>query len=140
MEKVFITGADGFLAQHLTKLLVNKGYHVVGMINPEQSNNPLKNKIEYFRGDLKNINTFKDKVPKRGIVIHCYSLSPGAHASKKVYFKENILSTKNVLQACKERKIKRLIYISSCSINSPKIGKMITEKDAPSPDNMFSLK
>lgn len=32
MTKVFITGASGFIAQHIVKLLVSKGYEVIGTV------------------------------------------------------------------------------------------------------------
>ena len=42
MTKVFITGASGFIAQHIIKLLLSKGYEVVGTVRSTTKGEQLK--------------------------------------------------------------------------------------------------
>ncbi|KAK6200102.1 cinnamyl-alcohol dehydrogenase flavonol reductase [Scheffersomyces amazonensis] len=42
VDKVFITGASGFIAQHIVKLLVSKGYFVIGTVRSKDKGEKLK--------------------------------------------------------------------------------------------------
>lgn len=44
MEKILISGANGFLGSHLTDLCINKGKEVYGIDLPDR---PLQNLIQY---------------------------------------------------------------------------------------------
>jgi nucleoside-diphosphate-sugar epimerase len=140
MKKAFVTGAAGFLASHLIKLLVEKKYDVTGFVKKGDSINRISHlPIKIVTGDLKNPSTLNKKIPKDSIVFHCYSLSPGAHASKKKYLLENVISTKNLLDECKKSNINKLVYISSCSIIGPYVTRNIVEETKPAPDNDYGI-
>lgn len=45
MGKVLVTGASGFIAQHLVKLLISKGYEVIGTVRSTAKGNKLKENL-----------------------------------------------------------------------------------------------
>ncbi len=49
MEKILISGANGFLGSHLTDLCINKGKEVYGIDLPDR---PLQNLIQYTKGQI----------------------------------------------------------------------------------------
>src|SRR4051812_17339671 len=51
MKKILITGANGFLGQHLSLFLQEAGYHVIATSRGE-SRLPTKNNIEYFDTEI----------------------------------------------------------------------------------------
>ncbi len=138
IKKAFVTGAAGFVAQHLVDLLVKEGYEVTCLIKHKKNSKSIEHlPVKIIRGDLKKPEELNGIIPEGSFVFHCYSLSPGAHASKEIYHQENVLSTINLLNECEKSAIKKLIYISSCSIVSPNVTKSITEETPPSPDNFY---
>ncbi|KAI5964577.1 GRP1 [Candida pseudojiufengensis] len=46
-EKVFISGASGFIAQHIVKLLLETGYTVIGTVRTKEKGEKLKNLINF---------------------------------------------------------------------------------------------
>ena len=136
--KAFVTGAAGFVAQHLVTLLVKEGYEVTCLVKHKKDTKSIEHlPVKIIRADLKKPEELNGIIPGESLVFHCYSLSPGAHASKEIYHQENVLSTINLLNECEKSSIKKLIYISSCSIVSPNVTKNITEETPPSPDNFY---
>ena len=138
MKTAFITGAAGFLAHHLVELLVKKGYTVKCLVKKNKKTENIEHlPVEIVKVDLKNPSEIEGLIPQGALVFHCYSLSPGAHASKEVYNDENVISTQNLLVECKKSNISKLVYISSCSIIGPNTTDNITEDTIPSPDNFY---
>src|SRR3989344_6224677 len=138
MKKAFVTGGAGFVAQHLVALLVKEGYEVTCLVSSGKNTSSIESlPVKIIRGDLKKKEDLTGIIPEHSLVFHCYSLSPGAHATEEVYYQENVLSTKNLLEECEKSSIKKLMYISSCSIISPNVTKNITEDTPPSPDNFY---
>lgn len=137
MVKVFVTGAGGFLTTHLVQDLLKEGCEITCTARPEKNLDHIeKLPIKIVRADLRKRDSLKGIIPKGSIVFHCYSLSPGAHASKENYYKENILSTKNLLAECEASKIKKLVYTSSASVIGTH-GPEIREDSKPLPDGYY---
>ncbi len=138
MKKAFVTGGAGFVAQHLVSILVKEGYEVTCLVHNNKNTDSIDSlPVKIIRADLKKKEELNGIIPHDSLVFHCYSLSPGAHATEEVYYQENFLSTKNLLEECEKSSINKLIYISSCSIISPNVTKNITEDTPPSPDNFY---
>jgi dTDP-glucose 4,6-dehydratase len=77
--KVLITGADGFIGSHLTEALVNNGFNVRAFVCYNSFNsygwldsisNEIKNKIEFFTGDIRDPNGVNEAIKGIDIVFH----------------------------------------------------------------------
>ena len=101
MKKILITGADGFIGSHLTELLVKQGYNVRAFVfyNSFNSNgwldtlsNEIKDKIEFFPGDIRDPNGVREAMKDIDIVFHLAALIgiPYSYLSPLAYIKTNI--------------------------------------------------
>jgi nucleoside-diphosphate-sugar epimerase len=138
MKKAFITGAAGFLAGHLIDVLSDQNYEITGLIKPHHNADKIEMKgVKVIRGFLDDPLSYRNFIPANAVVIHCYALSSGAKASEEVYMKENSEATRIFLETCKERKISKLVHISSTSVIGPKANRTITEDLQANPLNYY---
>ena len=107
--KILITGANGFLGSELVKE-ISKEHEIVIF--------DLENKQ-----DILNYEQLKNSMFDCDVVIHLAAIK-GPNESKKFqdYFQLNDLGTLNVVKACSETGVKKLIYISSTGYYGLEIG------------------
>ena len=128
--KILITGAAGFIGFHLSNYLSNKRHRIYGLDNFSSlsfktqklrrkilTNNK---KINFKKVDLKNLKFLLKSFEKIKIdlVIHL-AAQPGVRISQKqpdITVDQNIKNFVNILEFCKEKKIKNLFYASSSSV------------------------
>lgn len=126
MTKVFVTGATGFLAQHLIKQLLEKEYHVVGTVRSTEKgdtlvslfNNP---NFEYeIVRDLGSKDDFDKALKKHSdvsAVLHTASpvFPSDMKDPEKDMVQPAINGTRNILQSVKENghSVKKFVYTSS---------------------------
>lgn len=113
-EKVLVTGGTGFLGKRLVNLLVSEGYHVRVLARKLSNIEQLKDLgVEVFFGDVADKKSLEQAVEGIDVVVHA---AAGTSGSKKDSEIGTICGTVNILESCKEKKIGKLIYISSCSV------------------------
>jgi UDP-glucuronate 4-epimerase len=128
---IFVTGAAGFIGFNLTTHLLNKGLEVVGLDNlndyyevslKEDRLRQLQDRpgFTFYQDDIQNAEALETIFEKHGVdvVIHLaaqagvrYSLE-NPHA----YIDSNIVGFMNILEKCRNHKVKHLIYASSSSV------------------------
>ena len=129
MITVLVTGCAGFIGHGVTKILLHKGYKVVGIDN---LNHYYDKKLKLKRlDDLKN-NNFKfykkdicDRNLDKIFIKHTIKLvvnlaaQAGVRYSLKnphAYFESNLLGFGNILELSRKFKVKHLVYASSSSV------------------------
>ena len=112
--KILVTGAGGFLGRHLCKSLQEKGHTIV---NFSRSSYPdLKEQgIETIQGDISDAVTVEMALEGMDAVFHVAS-KVGIWGKYEDYYRTNVLGTQNIIDGCKKRGIKKLIYTSSPSV------------------------
>ena len=101
MEKVLVTGADGFIGSHLTETLVKEGYDVTAFIYYnsfgskgwlDQSDNEIKKHINFIAGDIRDPNGVRQAVKNVDYILHLASLIaiPFSYHSPDSYIDTNI--------------------------------------------------
>lgn len=127
MDKVLVTGADGFIGSHLTELLVNEGYSVKAFVYYNSFNSwgwldtlpkETLNKIEIFTSDVRDPFGVKEAVKGCDSIFHLAALIaiPYSYYSPESYVQTNISGTLNILQAARELNIKRVIITSTSEV------------------------
>ncbi|XP_067142568.1 uncharacterized protein [Centruroides vittatus] len=148
---VLVTGASGYIAAHIIKLLLEEEYRVRGTVRSlqnEQKVKPLQElcpdaryPLELVEADLTNPDCWKDVVKDCTYVIHVASPFPNAPPSNEEdVVKPAVEGTKNVLQACADAgTVKRVVLTSSIvAIHGETVtedGKVYTEGDWSNPDS-----
>ena len=124
MNKVFITGACGFIGSNLVDRLLKDGYKVVGWDNRstgriEFLNDSLNNpNFTLIEGDNLNVSALSEAMIGCDVVFHLAANADVRfglnHPSKDL--NQNTIATFNVLTAMKERGIKKIIFSSTGSV------------------------
>ena len=149
MKNILITGADGFIGSHLTELLVNKGYNVRAFVyyNSFNSNGWLdtipketKSKIEFFAGDIRDPYGVRESMKGIDIVFHLAALIaiPFSYHSPDSYIDTNVKGTLNVIQAARDKNIKRVLVTSTSEVYGTAQFIPITELHQKQPQSPYS--
>ena len=121
IKNILITGGAGYIGSHITETLVKNKKNIFIADNLSTGHRRLINKkAKFFKIDILNHKKIKDIILKYEIdsVIHLAAnliISEGEKYPKK-YFKNNVLGTKNLLKACKNTKIKNLVFSSTAAV------------------------
>lgn len=110
--KVLITGATGFIGQHLVELLLDKGYIVHCIVRANSDISKLDSRIKVFTYD-EEVNSVLDYFTKEKFdgVIHLASLFLATHLPKDIatLISSNIKFGTELLEACKDTHVKWFI-------------------------------
>ena len=127
--KILVTGATGFLGHHLVKKLINGGHDIRILKEKDASMELLKDlKIEVFEGDIRDFEAVKKAVKGCEVVFHLAGLISYWGKQNSLQFEVNVIGTQNVVRACLEEKVKRLIYTSSTAAVGFEAGKLANEE------------
>jgi len=127
MEKVLVTGADGFIGSHLTEMLLEQGYDVRAFSYYNSFNSwgwldtlskdKLK-EIDVFTGDIRDPNGVREAMKGIDEVFHLAALIaiPFSYHSPDSYVDTNIKGTLNVLQAARDLNTSRILITSTSEV------------------------
>jgi len=109
-----VTGGAGFLGLYLTEQLVARGDTVrVLSRNPHPRLEELG--VDWRQGDIRNAEAVGAACRDVDTVFHVAAV-PGIWGPWKLFYETNTLGTLNVIDACRKRGIRKLIYTSSPSV------------------------
>lgn len=126
---IVITGATGHIGNILVEKLSKKEKRIRAFVLPGEDVSYIKKfGVEIIRGDIRSYSDVKKAFLGAEYVFHLAGMiSIQSFDSKKLY-EVNVLGTRNVVRACRELKVKRLVYTSSIhAFLEPKDGQPITE-------------
>lgn len=121
---ILITGAAGFIGSQLVELLLMRGAHVramvhydsrPGMSNLEHVPSNLRDSLEIVAGDLCDPFFVRRATAGADIVFHLGALIgiPYSYVAPGSYLRTNIEGTLNVLEACREAGVRRIVHTST---------------------------
>lgn len=130
--KTLVTGATGFIGSNLVDTLLAMGRRVRILVKAKNDIKGLdKNgNIEVAYGDLTQKKTLASATEGINIVYHLGALLPYEYHTRQAYYLVNVLGTKNLLEACEARDIKKFIYFSSISAVGPSYQPVPVEEDS----------
>lgn len=131
-----VTGATGHVGNTLVKKMVSQNKKVRALIHDPSHTKPLEGvECEKVNGDILDYSSLVKAFTGADVVFHCaalISIVPGIFETLK---KVNVEGTENVIKACRECKIRRLVYISSIeAIGDVRPGEAVCEADGFNPD------
>jgi len=126
-RKVLVTGAGGFIGSHLVEALVGEGARVRALVHYNSRNDPgmlshvpgeVFDEIEVVAGDLRDQSAINEVVNGCELVFHLGALISIPYSYRNPYevAETNLMGTLNVLQACRNHDIARLIQTSSSEV------------------------
>jgi NAD dependent epimerase/dehydratase len=123
-KKVLVTGSEGFIGSHLTERLVELGAEVTALVQYNSFNNwgwidtfdaNIRNSIKVVTGDIREYDGLKRIIKGQEVVFHLAALIaiPYSYSSPMAYVRTNVEGTTNVLEACREYEIKKIVHTST---------------------------
>ena len=123
-KKVLITGSEGFIGSHLTERLVELGAEVTALVQYNSFNNwgwidtfdeKIKNSINVITGDIREYDNVKRMVKGQDVVFHLAALIaiPYSYLSPMAYVRTNVEGTTNILEACRDYDIQKIVHTST---------------------------
>ncbi len=130
-----VTGGTGFVGSHLVDLLLEKDFHVKCITRKTSNLRWLKGKnVDIYDCGLFNKDELKKVLANANYLFHVAGVVRSKN--KKGFFKGNVETTKNLLEATAEINpdIEKIIIVSSLTACGPSLnGKPCTEKTTPHP-------
>ncbi|MFM8875817.1 MAG: NAD-dependent epimerase/dehydratase family protein [Anaerolineae bacterium] len=114
--KTLITGATGFLGGALARRLHGMGWDVTALGRNSVKLNELEDAgMRPLRSDVTKIEELLSAFNGQDIVFHCAAF-PSPWGGFEKFYQANVIGTRNVVQACLQNNVKRLVYVSTPSI------------------------
>ena len=142
INNILITGGAGYIGSHIVEQLVKTNVNIVILDNLVTGHRKLINKkAKFINLDINN----KTKLIK---IINNYQINSIIHLAahlnvneaeknKKKYHKNNIKGTLNLINACKNSKVRNIIFSSSCSVYGSVRGP-VNERKKPNPQGYYA--
>ncbi|MDU7149303.1 MAG: NAD-dependent 4,6-dehydratase LegB [Clostridium sp.] len=123
-KRVLVTGAEGFIGSHLTERLVELGADVTALVQYNSFNNwgwidtfdkNVLDSIKVETGDIRELDGMNRIIKGQEVVFHLAALIaiPYSYLSPMAYVRTNVEGTVNVLEACRNHDVKKIIHTST---------------------------
>lgn len=153
-QKILVTGGVGFIGFHLSKLLLDKGYKVIGIDNLNTYYDiklkegrlailQLRENYAFLKIDLKDKEDI-DKLFKEHRPDYVINLAAQAGVRYSIenpyaYVDSNLIGFVNILEACRHYPVKHLLYASSSSVyGGNKVAPFSTEHQVDHPVSLYA--
>jgi len=144
LNSILITGGAGYVGSVLVRKLVNLGYDVKVIDSLVFGNDGISSlindkKIEFFNLDIRETEKISSIIQNIDCVIHLAAIV-GEPLCKKIpdaAKQINEFATKNLVNICKNKKVKRFIFASTCS-NYGSSQNVVNESSPVMPLSLYS--
>jgi 2-alkyl-3-oxoalkanoate reductase len=127
-----VTGGGGYLGFHIVEQLQGRGEEVRVLCRGEYPRLRAFG-VSCHRGDVRDAESVDEAVAGCETVFHVAAV-PGIWGPWKHFYEINTLGTLNVLEACKQHGVSRLIYTSSPSVVFDGTSHLDADESAPYPE------
>jgi len=126
-KRVMVTGAGGFLGSHLVEQLLAEGAEVRAFVRYNSRGDPGllrliqtkdRSRLEIVAGDLRDENAIRKAVEASQIIFHMGAMIsiPYSYRHPVEVAETNFMGTLNILVACRDYKVERMIHTSSSEV------------------------
>ncbi len=120
MDRVFITGASGFIGSNLANALAHTGTAVHVLARPSSNTSELQHpNITLFTGDILNVESIRKAMQGCTKVYHLAGLAKMWMKDKKDYHYINVTGTANVLGVARSSGIEKMVITSTAGVLPP---------------------
>jgi len=113
MKKIFITGGTGFVGTEILKKLLENGYYVKALVRDEKKLSFRDDRIEVAKGDILDKESVLKGVEGCDAIINLVGIIREFPEKRVTFENMHFIATKNVVDAAKEKGIKRFIQMSA---------------------------
>jgi dihydroflavonol-4-reductase len=132
MRQVFITGGTGCIGSNLAATLSANGVHVRTFRRPSSDTRALDGiDVEYVPGDIREPASLRAAITGFDTVFHTAALVTFAAKERFRQMQVNVEGTRNVVHACLDAGVSRLVHVSSVATIGPTIGAEPADESTP---------
>jgi len=113
LKRILITGATGFLGNHLLDAFADQQFRISVLCRKPPDKNFQRAGITYIKGDIEDPYSLSVAFKEADVVIHAAALVSVRPEDNDRMHSVNVLGTRNVVNAILASDVKRLIYVSS---------------------------
>jgi len=114
MTKVLITGATGFIGNHVTRLCLEKGDDVRVMVMPGEDRSPLDGMdVEFVEGNLLDAPSLRRAVEGVEQLYHLAAMFAIWTKDPDLHYKINVQGAESMLRAAMDAGVQKVVFTSS---------------------------
>ena len=114
MSKVLITGATGFIGNHVTRLCLEKGDEVRVMVMPGEDRSPLQGMdVEFVEGNLLDPQSLQRAVQGVEQLYHLAALFAIWTKDPDLHYKINVDGARAMMEAARAAQVEKIVFTSS---------------------------
>jgi len=114
MGKVLITGATGFIGNHVTRMALEAGDEVRAMVMPGEDRSPLDGMdVEFVEGNLLDQSTFAPALKGVERMYHLAALFAVWTKDPDLHYKINVQGTEALMKEALKAGLEKIVYTSS---------------------------
>ena len=113
---ILVTGSSGFVASHLIPALAGQGHTVTGVDRESGGTLPL---ARFVQGDLLEKSVARESLEGVSCVVHLAAAKADWGLSVEEYYRDNLDATRTLLEAGREKGIRRWVFFSTVSAMGP---------------------
>ena len=124
-KTVLVTGATGFVGQHLCRRLSELGFRVRTLLHTVKQSEifPAELELTHFPGDLLDAPSLETACANTDILVHLGGVAHVDNLSEKILREINVEGTRNILQVAIRNNVSRIIFMSSSLASDADKGK-----------------
>jgi nucleoside-diphosphate-sugar epimerase len=138
--RVLMTGVDGFIGGNLFPECIERGYDVIGTVEPSSS---CANKAKFMKVDISSGDGLLEAFSGADIVIH---LAARNHVLKETerdplsaYRRINVEGTRNVVRAARKQGVGLFVHFSSVKAMGEEAGRILDETSSCLPSTPYGI-
>ena len=129
MAKVLITGATGFIGNHVTRMALEAGDEVRVMVMPGEGRSPLNGMdVEFVEGNLLDPSTFAPALKGVERMYHLAALFAVWTRDPDLHYKINVQGTEALMKEAIKADLEKVVYTSSIAAIGINPGEMSNEE------------
>ncbi len=128
MKTILLTGATGFLGRHLARRLSQDGHRLRCTVrDPNKASHLVEQNADLIVGDLSDRGIVDVAVRGVDAVVHA-AAKIGGWGGRESYVRNNVVATRNLLEASAKHGVKRFVFLSSVATYGMQPDRRLTEE------------
>lgn len=141
--KILVTGGAGYIGSHFVKFLLENNHEPIVLDNLSRGHREaVPENVAFEHVDLLDYPEVADafKIHCPDAVVHFAAFAYVGESVEKpeMYYKNNVIGSLNLLNACVEFGVRKFIFSSTCSIYGNPIKVPISEEESSKPINPYA--
>ncbi len=132
--RIGITGANGFIGNHLVRLVLETNHRPVALLQRGTDARPLadlEGRYDRVWGDVLDAASLDRFAGQCDVVVHLAGVNRYWAEDPSVFVKVNVDGVRNVANACRRRGVRKLVHVSSCITLGASDAPVARNEDSP---------